>query len=394
MKKLFSLAAVFLLLILSAFPARATFSSIYIFGDGICTTTTNGETFPYTTNFYGLRNSNGRVWVELLAEQLGLTNNYWYSTNSSIHVAYTNLSASSTNWSYSSNNWSYYGQYSSNLLTNLKTFNAPSNASNALFIVWVNDADFVGDMGNLYSTYGTNITQWTDAINLSLTNHYSIITNLYAKGARTLIMPNAVDITEIPAFDLIVSSANKSFIRQRIIGFDTAFSSLLSNAMVTYTNLTIYEPDIFSLLDNVLTNAAYYGLTNALYDGQSVDVIEAYDSYHLLANGSPSGPGTNWIFWDTSDPTAKFHAVLAGVVRQLISPPQFSQITSFNGTNQLAMANVPVGLNGFVNASTDLMNWTSVTNIISTNVTETIFVPMSGPMQFYRLSFPFAWTWP
>ena len=32
-------------------------------------------------------------------------------------------------------------------------------------------------------------------MNLSLTNHFVAITNLYAKGARTLIMPNAVDFT-------------------------------------------------------------------------------------------------------------------------------------------------------------------------------------------------------
>jgi phospholipase/lecithinase/hemolysin len=369
---------------LIVFPAHATFSSIYIFGDGASTTTNNPSAGQY---YYGLRRSNGRIWVEVLAQQLGLTNNYWYSTNSSIHVSYTNLSASSTNWSYSSNNWSFYGNYSSILVTNLNKFIAPTNATNALFIVWVNNADFVGDMGNLYSTYGTNITQWTNAINLSLTNHYSIITNLYAKGVRTLIMPNAVDITEIPQYNTY-PAANKTFIRQMVVNFDAAFAALLSNTMVSLPDLKIYEPDIFTLLDNVLTNSAYYGLTNALQDGESADVIEYGPDKSL------NGSGTNWIFWDAVDPTAKFHAVIAGVVRQLLSPPQISQIKSQNGTNQLVMANVPVGLNGFVNGSTDLMSWTSVTNISSTNATETVFVPMSGPEQFYRLNFPFTWTWP
>jgi phospholipase/lecithinase/hemolysin len=384
-KKLFLFTASILLFGLIAFPVRATFSSIYIFGDGLSTTTTNGEPFPYSTNYYGLRDSNGRVWVEVLAQQLGLTNNYWYSTNGSIHVAYTNLSASSTNWSYSSNNWSYYGQFSSNLVTYLKTFTAPADASNALFIVWVNDADFVNDMGKIYPS--TNIITWTNAINQSLTNHFNIITNLYANGARTLIMPNAVDITEIPEYDKI-SSANKSFIRQRVINFNSAFTTLLSNAMVSLPGLIIYEPDVFTLLNNVLTNPSYYGLTNVLYAGQSTDVIDDNSDHSL------NGSGTNWIFWDTVDPTAKFHAVFAGLVQQLLSPVQIGQITSLNGTNQLDMANVPVGRNGFVESSTDLVNWTSLTNISSTNVTETIFVPVSGPLQFYQLSFPFAWYWP
>ncbi|MFZ1072483.1 MAG: hypothetical protein WAO21_03515, partial [Verrucomicrobiia bacterium] len=233
---------------LAVSPALAGFSSLYVFGDGVSTTTNNPVAGQY---YYGLRRSNGRVWVELLAERLGLTNNYWYSTNNSIQLSYTNLSASSTNWSYSSNNWSFYGNFSPVLETNINHFTAPVDASNALFIVWVNDADFVGYMGSIFPS--TNIVTWTNAINQSLTNHWNIITNLYyAKGARTLVMPNAVDITEIPEFDLN-TVANKIFIRQMVIYFNTNFTALLNQANASLPGITIYEPDFFSLLDNVLT---------------------------------------------------------------------------------------------------------------------------------------------
>jgi hypothetical protein len=73
---------------------------------------------------------------------------------------------------------------------------------------------------------------------------------------------------------------------------------------------------------------------------------------------------------------------------------QVSKITSLSGTNRLDLINVPVGLNGIVNGSTNLMSWTPVTNFSSTNDTLSVFVPVSGPLQFYRLSFPFTWTWP
>ncbi|MGB7769256.1 MAG: hypothetical protein WBN22_10450 [Verrucomicrobiia bacterium] len=366
--------------------AQATFTSLYIFGDGVSTTTNNpsaGE-LPY----YGLRRSNGRVWVELLAQQLNLTNNFWYSNNIANNLSYTNLSASSTNWSYSSNNWSYFNDYSTNLVANVNAFTAPPDASNALFIVWVNDADFVADMGNIYYSSGTNVTLWTNAINQSLTNHWQAITNLYyAKGVRTLVMPNAVDITEIPEYDNL-SSPNKSFIRQMVINFNTAFTTTLSNAMASCPGLQIYEPDFFSLLDNILTNAAAYGVTNVLSGGQSIDALEN------LSNPPLNGPGANYIFWDINDPTAKVHAIMAGAAKQLIAPVQFSQITSQNGTNQLNLTNVPVGLSGIVQGSTDFVSWTSVTNFNSTNSIQPVFVPISGPSQFYRLSFPFTWTWP
>jgi phospholipase/lecithinase/hemolysin len=371
------------------FQARATFTSLYIFGDGVSTTTNNPSAGQY---YYGHRRSNGRVWVEVLAQQLGLTNNYWYSTNSSNQLSYTNLSASSTNWSYSSNNLSYYGQYSSSLVANVSNFTAPEDASNALFIVWVNDADFVNDMGTIYPS--TNIATWTSAMNLSLTNQYMAVTNLYAKGVRTLIMPNAVDITEIPQYDsLILSSpAVRNFIRQQIINFDTAFTLMLSNIMVSRPGFRIYEPDFFSLLDNVLTNATAYGLTNALYSGVSIDVLE--DA--TLNNKSLNGPGTNYIFWDRTDPTAKFQAVLADVAEQLIAPAQISQVTSRNGSNQLDLVNVPIGLNGIVQCSTNLAltNWTTVAGFNSTNSTQSVLVPASNSSQFYRLKFPYSWTWP
>jgi phospholipase/lecithinase/hemolysin len=377
------------------FPARAAFTSLYIFGDGVSTTTNN--TLGPAALYYGLRYCNGRVWVELLAQQLGLPNNYWYSTNSSNQVSYTNLTATTTNWSYSSNNWSYFGDASSNLVAHVNNFTAPSDASNALFIVWVDDADFVGYMGNSsFSPFNSNnIAIWTNAINQSISNHFEAITNLYIKGVRTLVMPDAVDITEIPYYSAR-SSADKSFVRQRIIDFNTAFAVMLSNAMVLHPDLKIYQPDFFSLLDNILTNAATYGLTNALYSGHTVDAVNAYYNYGMLPNINLNGPGGNYIFWDNLDPSAKAQAIMVDVVEQLVAPPQISQITSQNGSNQLALANVPVGLNGVLLGSTNLTltSWTAVTNFSSTNTVQPVFVPVSGPMQFYRLSFPFAWTWP
>ncbi|MCU0783101.1 MAG: SGNH/GDSL hydrolase family protein [Verrucomicrobia bacterium] len=353
------------------FPAQAAFTSLYVFGDGVSTTTNN----PLAgTNYYGLRRSNGRVWVEVLAQRQGLGAN----------------SITNVNWSYSTNNWSYFGQYSSNLVVNLTNFPVPSDANTALFVVWVNNADFVDHMGSIFPS--TNIVTWTNAINQSLNNHFKAITNLYyAKGARTLIMPNAVDITQIPQYNLITSSADKSFIRQRIIDFNAAFATTLINQIQTNCpNITIYVPDMFTLLNNILAHAADYGLTNALYLGQSIAALED----PLLRNKSTNGPGTNYIFWTTSDPTAKLHARVADVVQQLISPVQISKITSLNSSNRLDLANIPIGRNGFVEGSTNFTSWTTLANITSTNATQPAFVPASDPLQFYRLRFPFAWTWP
>jgi len=345
---------------LVAFHASAAFTSLHIFGDGV-STTTNG---PGGSIYYGNRYANGRVWVEILAQRQGLA----YEANK---------------------NRSYFGHYSVNLMANVNNFPAPPDASTALFVVWVNNADFVYDMNN-YTPYTTNnLAVWTNALNRSLTNHLTAIQTLYAKGARTLIMPNAADITKVP-FYVGLSSANKAFVRQRVIDFNAAFAAMVDQARTALPGMTIYVPDIFALFDNVVANSANYGLTNVLSNGRSIDAL----SDPSLTDKSLDGPGANYIFWDYLDPTAKFHAVIADVVQQLVSPVQISALISVNTSNRLEVTNIPIGRAGFVEGSPDLVNWTSEEGIDSTNTTQTMFLPASGPQQFYRLRFPFAWSWP
>jgi hypothetical protein len=47
-----------------------------------------------------------------------------------------------------------------------------------------------------------------------------------------------------------------------------------------------------------------------------------------------------------------------------------------------------------VSGSTNLVNWTTIENITSSNASQSIFVPRAGPRQFYRLMFPAGWSWP
>ncbi len=66
--------------------ASAAFSSLYVFGDALSTTTGNN---PPSSDYYGQRDSNGRVWVEVLAQRQGLTydaskNDSYYDHNSAV----------------------------------------------------------------------------------------------------------------------------------------------------------------------------------------------------------------------------------------------------------------------------------------------------------------------
>lgn len=335
----------------------AGFSSLYVFGDGVSTTTNNtlGGSL-----YYGRRYTNGRVWVEVLAQRQGLV----YAPEK---------------------NWSYFGHYSSQLVTNLNAFSAPDAAS-ALFAVWIADADFVYNVG----TYPTNNSvAWSNAIALSLTNHWRIITNLYAKGARTLILPNAVDLMKVPAY-VYTPPPSKDFIRQRIVEFNSGLAELCKRAQTSLPAIRIIAPDLFKLLDDMVSNPVVYGLTNALLAGESVAALDD----PAVADYSLNGPGAGHIFWDDLDPSARAHAVLADVIQRLLSPARIQSITPVGEVTQLEVANVPIGRSGFVDGTTNLRDWMPIKAFDCTNSTQTVLIPASAQSLFYRLRFSCNWTWP
>ena len=372
------------------FSTASAYNALYVFGDGICTTT-NG---PGGNLYYGKRFCNGRIWVEVLAQRQGIG---------------------------ISNNCSYLGQDNVKMLANVKQFIAPSDAASDLFVVWPGDADFIGYMTS-YSSY--KMSDWTNAINSSLNNHYGIITNLYAKGARKLIIPNAVDVTEIPSYNQITSPTTKNFVRGRVVYYNTNLLATVNRAKAACPGLTVYVPDIFSLLDNAITNAAYYGLTNATLSGQPVDALEN------ISNLTTNGAGNNYIFWTPESITARMSEVLADTVQQMISPVQICGLAQINGNDEVDMMNVPVGLNGYLEGCTNLTraSWTTVTNFTSLATAQSVFVPtpplppiyvgsggsgglpdptntnnissstnaiiLNTSSQLYRLRFPYAWNWP
>ncbi len=386
-QKLFQFALGVFMLGSATLPAHA-FTSLYVFGDALSSTTNNAYASAYPTNYYGKRYSNGRVWVEVLAQRQG------------IPIA---------------NNWSYFDCNSANLRTNVQNFSITQQAANnALFVVWCNNSDLY----DIITKYGdTNAIDWTTNILRAQTNEFRAITNLYSKGVRTIVMPTAVDLSEVPGFAMNYGQSYLKFIRQQCSAYNTNFANTLNQIQAACPQLTIYEPNFFGLLDNVLTNAAYYGLTNALANGEPIDAMDA-----LYPNCNTNGLGANYVYWDNLDPSARFHAIIADVTQQIISPAQIAQITPINSaSNQLAIVNVPIGLNGFVEGCTNLTSpyWTTLQPISGVAPVQSYLVPAPVPstqtsqvqsrditppgpggtviviaLEFYRLHYPYQWVWP
>ena len=199
-------------------------------------------------------------------------------------------------------------------------------------------------------------------------------------------MPNSVNIAATPYYNL--NSTDASFLRQRAIQYNTAFSAAMTSLEASKSGLRIYQPDTFSFFEQVLATPSDYGLVNP-----GVDAITA------LGTPSFTGPGANYVFWDYIHPTAKFQIHLANLVQSQILPIKVEGITS-NGTGtQLQISNVPLGLAGVVEGSASLTSWQKDVDLsypagTGNSTTKVVTVPTSGPKRFYRVAFPVVWTWP
>jgi hypothetical protein len=188
----------------------------------------------------------------------------------------------------------------------------------------------------------------------------------------------------------------------------------------------------------MLANSANYGLTNVLFDEllgagpQSIDAI----SYFVTWNNKPltvssNSAGNNFVFWDSKNPTAMVHFIMANVAQQLISPVAISKVVPVGSSNRLDVVNMPVGLDGLVEGATNqTSNWATIANFTGNATSQSIFVqapvfnltpyPQSpntnavsvdptntnsvssgtngisfiSAAQFYQLHFPCNWVWP
>ena len=104
-----------------------------------------------------------------------------------------------------------------------------SQFNTALVVVWCNNADLVEFTQTNAPPYtNSDKTAWTTFIDQAVTRHTQAVTRLYNKGVRTLVMPNSVNIAATPYYNL--NSTDASFLRQRAIQYNTAFSAAMTCA--------------------------------------------------------------------------------------------------------------------------------------------------------------------
>jgi hypothetical protein len=351
--------------------AWAGFSSMYVFGDSLSAVSGGGTQYPpppgtSVDNYWEGRFSNGRVWVEYLADFQGISLN----TN---------------------NDLSCFGNGSPSIYRTLLFGNyyPPPDLATSLCIYWPACSDCF--VCALY--LGTN--SWSSYLPAMITNVTASVGLLYSQGMRTVLIPSSVDVSLVPFFTYTLDEfgigavapngiPSLAAIRTGVIQYNAVLATAIGQLRAQYPDLTIYTPDFFTQFDFFLSHAGIYGMTTT-----SIDALED----QALTDKSFTGSGADYVFWDYLHPTTKVHWYMATVAQQAMSSLRINRLSLQDASYRLDLANLPIGRTGTVESTSNLVpqtTWTACASIFVTNTTQTVFVSTNGlgSRCFFRLNFP------
>ena len=245
-------------------------TGIVAFGDSLSDV---GNTYlaagiPPSPPYYQGHYSNGPIWLEYLANSLGVP-------------APTASLAGGTDYAWggaeTGSGLSYEG--TPNIGSQISTYLASNTPlSTQLITIWGGANDFLN--GGV-----TNPA-------VPVANLISEITTLAAAGGKQFLVPNLPLLGDLPATNTL-PQANRDALNFLTLTFDSMLHSQL-NQLQGKLGITMHQVDIDSVFQNIIANPGAYGLTNVT------------DS--AIADGNLSGQG--YLFWDTVHPTTVIQALI------------------------------------------------------------------------------------
>lgn len=268
----------------------ATLNQIVVYGDslsdlGRAATATGGAAPPYSSSFGEGRFSNGPIWLEYLADKLGIPADRNPATNRATNFAVGGATTGTANTIQPLISFPVAGlngiqqQVSDNPITN----------PNALYVLWGGANDYLGG----------GITDPTVTVgNLSIQ-----IQTLIGRGATNILVPNLSNLGELPVTLNTLNSAPLNNLTQfHNLGLAASINSLSqSNSGV---NLRLL--DVNSLFNQIVANPADAGFDNV--------------TSQCITTTSVCGTPDTYLFWDDIHPTTAGHRLIGELAFNTVSP--------------------------------------------------------------------------
>lgn len=300
--KTFFTVLVFTLLATPALSAPM-FSDMYIFGDSLSDTGNTRAAVPLGSwgpiaaeAGYGSngRFSNGDLWHEFMADDLGL------STSRS--------SAGGNNFAYGGARIDNATGVSAGVLRQWgnyqNRFGGAVMDPAALYVVWAggNDMrDLVGSSAPLMM------------ITSIMGNFQTMLTEMILGGATTLLVPNLPDLGSIPEFR---SGANSGSGNEVSTLWNQALQLMLISLASQY-QVDIYMLDVFGIFNSILSDPASEGFVNTTGECRSIR-----RNFLGAASEVSCANAHTYVFWDEIHPTSRAHQVLGREAYALLASGQ------------------------------------------------------------------------
>ena len=271
----------------------ATYSALYAFGDSLSDVgndyTLSLGVLPTSLIYSHGRFSNGPVWVQDLAKQLGLG-----AVRASLNGG---------------NDFAYGGaETGGETLHSLLPIDLPSQLAQfvladphpkpgALYTLSIG----ANDLQDAIPAYAHNSTGALADITQAVANEASFINSLAALGAKNFVILNVPDLGKTPSDSGLAATASS---------LASLYDSDLATALQTLSaadHLSIHLVDTYSLIDQAVANPAKFGLKNVttpVWTGNYENPL----SGHLNATGAAQN---FYLFFDSLHPTATGHEAVA-----------------------------------------------------------------------------------
>jgi phospholipase/lecithinase/hemolysin len=287
----------FLLLSL-IFPLKVLakdYDNIYVFGDSFSDTgnvfNATNRIIPPSPTYSNRRFSNGPIWVDYLASDLGLTlnlkNNFAFggATTGTENIGLPSLPG---------------------LQQQINNFVSAQNADpNALYIIWAGTNDYL----SYFFGGDPNPTNTVGKLSAELTS-------LVADGARDIMVVNLPDLGKLPFanFDSQRSNLFNTFSSTHNSSLDTTLKSLRQQLS---PDINIIELNVNSLFDRIIATPDEFGFTNVTNSCISKDLsVVPIDvpTQQVLCNPE------KFLFWDEVHPTTTTHKLIGELAFSALEP--------------------------------------------------------------------------
>lgn len=284
--------------IVSAPASAGDYAALYAFGDSLSDAgnafIATGRTEPVSPPYSDGRFSNGPVWVQDLANQLGLpalTASLAGGTDFAVGGAQTGTTPVHT-------------ANLSDLPAQLTAFQAavPTPASGALYTLWIG----ANDLFSILGTPGISAATAMADANAAVSNVVTFVSGLAADGAKNLLLVTVPNLGVVPAITKLGSAAETEATDLSAYFDQALVSAVGGEAAGAGMHLSIL--DSFGLLDDAIADPAAFGFSNVTTPCWTGNDTSA-SSGALCANNAAGQD--QYLFWDQVHPTAAGQQIIA-----------------------------------------------------------------------------------